>query len=452
MNAEATLLRTPDPTALRTTRRHSDAEEVPDAFLMELLARHLFRVGKLPLFQIAQRMGLSRQRAEVLLAHMRDLHWVEIPHRGEFEGDVSYCLTDTGRKQASLAFEKCQYVGPAPVTLHEYASTVRDQRAHLSPTTATQLHAAIGDLVIEESLLPSLGSALNSGKAIYFYGPSGSGKTYLAEHLVKTLQGHIWVPYAIYVDGDVIRVFDPRIHREVEPGAVPERGLSRGAAGDARWVRTERPVVITGGELTLQMLELEFDAVSRLYVAPAQMKANNGIFVIDDLGRQRVGARELLNRWIVPLDRNVDYLGLHTGAKLKVPFDVTVIFLSNLAPEDLTDPAFSRRLGYKFLIGEVSNTAYREVVAQACARVGVTCDAEAVDFLVEQLHPASGQAYLPCIPFDVISKIGDRARYLGETPQLSPALIEWAWRLYFGVSDQAQQQAIQTIETGEYQK
>jgi energy-coupling factor transporter ATP-binding protein EcfA2 len=438
--------------AMLASGRHSDLNELPDVFLVELLLRHFFRLGELPLFQISQRLGLARQRAEALLRQMRDLHLVEVPRRGEFEGDVSYALTESGQLQAKLAFEKCQYVGPAPVTLHEYASKVREQSTHLQPTSAQQLKAAVGDLVIDEALLPSLGSALNSGKAIYFYGPSGSGKTYLAEHLVKTLQGHIWVPHAIYVDGEVIQVFDPRVHRVVEPSEVPERSLSRHAPQDARWVCTERPVVITGGELTLQMLELEFDTLSRLYVAPAQMKANNGIFVVDDLGRQRISPRELLNRWIVPLDRHVDYLGLHTGGKLKVPFDVTVIFLSNLAPEELTDPAFSRRLGYKFLIGEISKEGYREVVAQACRRVGVAFNAEAADYLVDHLHPSCGQPYLPCVPYDVISKIRDRALYMGEPAHLSPALLTWAWKLYFGTGDSVPQAADQSKKMEEYQK
>ncbi len=452
MQSEPTPLHSVPATAASASGRHADANELPDAFLVELLLRHFFRIGELALYEISQRLGLSRARAEALLSHMRTLRLMEVPRRGEFEGDVSYALTELGQQQAKLAFEKCQYVGPAPVTLHEYSRRVREQSQRLHPTTAAQLTTAIGDLVIEDDLLPSLGSALNSGKAIYFYGPSGSGKTYLAEHLVKTLQGHIWVPHAIYVDGEVIQVFDPRVHRAVEAPTLSERSLSRGAAQDARWVRAERPVVITGGELTLQMLELEFDTLSRLYVAPAQMKANNGIFVVDDLGRQRISPRELLNRWIVPLDRHVDYLGLHTGGKLKVPFDVTVIFLSNLAPDELTDPAFSRRLGYKFLIDEISKEGYRAVVAQACRQVGVPFEAEAVDFLVDELHATYAQAYLPCIPYDVISKIRDRALYMGEQPRLSPALIDWAWRLYFSVGEQASAAAVRSNETEEYQK
>lgn len=438
--------------AAETTSLGDAAAGLPDAFLIDLLLRHFALMGEMRLAEISQRVGLSAARVEKLLTHMRSLRLVEVPRRGEVEGDVSYALTDRGKDEARLAVEKCVYAGPAPVTLHEYVSMVRQQSRRPYPTTAAILKQAMDDLVLDEALLPSLGSALNSGKAIYLFGPSGSGKTYLAQHLVKILQGHIWVPYAVYVEGQVIQVFDPAVHRVVEQPAATPSGLSRDAAPDGRWVRTARPVIITGGELTLRMLELEFDSLSRLYVAPPQLKANNGILVIDDLGRQLVSPRDLLNRWIVPLDRRVDYLGLHTGGKFEVPFDVTVIFSSNLTPDELTDPAFSRRLGYKIALGALSRSAYREVVAQACARTGLAFDDEAVDYLLDHLHPTHQQDYLPCIPYDVISKVGDRARYLELPPRLTPALIEWAWAMYFGGSHATPPEPARSNRTLEGQK
>lgn len=450
---EETPLRTVVRPAEPARTGSAEASGLPDSFLVELLLRHFSRMGELRLFEISQRLGLSVLRIETLLTHMRTLRLIDVPRRGEIEVDVSFALTELGHMQAKIAFEKCQYVGAAPVTLDEYSSMVRDQSLRLHPTTAPRLKVAMGDLVIDETMLPSLGSALNSGRAIYLYGPSGSGKTYLAEHLVKTLQGQIWVPYAIYVDGEVILVFDSMVHHRVaEEPVLAERHLSRDAGPDGRWVRIERPVVITGGELTLQMLELEFDSLTRVYVAPPQMKANNGIFVVDDLGRQRISPRDLLNRWIGPLDRHVDYLSLHTGSKFQVPFDLTVIFSSNLSPDELTDSAFSRRLGYKILIGALSQDGYREVIAQACKRVGVEYDIEAVDFMIDRLHPSYDQAYLPCIPYDVISKIRDRAFYLGQLPRLTPALIEWAWKMYFGAGDQPQQKIVRSNETEEATK
>lgn len=409
--------------------------ELPEAFLTELALRHFARRGELRMAAMARLLGLGVPVTDALLNRMRALQLLEVPRRGNIEGDVSYTLTDAGHRQARMAMEKCQYVGPAPVTLGEYMAQVRRQTQSVAAVKADMLRQALGDLVIDEALLPALGGALNSGKAMYLHGESGSGKTYLAEHLVKTLRGQIKVPHAVYVEGEVVQVYDPTVHRAVASPDAPsadERGLALEVEIDGRWVRCERPVVVAGGELTLAMLDLQYDPHTRLHVAPPQMKANNGIFVVDDLGRQRVAPRDLMNRWIVPLDRQVDFLGLHSGVKFELPFDVKVIFSSNLSPEQLVDPAFARRLGYKIHIPGLVAQQYREVVAQACARSGVPPDAASINHLVDTLHPRHDQPYFPCVPHDVIGKIADRARYLGELPRMTPELIEWAWTLYFG--------------------
>jgi hypothetical protein len=410
----------------------AEAASLPTSFLTDLTLRHFARLGELKLYEVAQHLGMPVPEVDGLLTHLRGLALLEVTRRGSLEGDVSYALTDAGQRQARLAFEKCYYVGPAPVTLPEYVARVREQSQHLAPVRAARLRQAMGDLVIDPAMLPTLGSALNSGKAIYLYGDSGTGKTYLAEHLVKTLEGHIWVPHAVYVDGEVIQVYDPIVHRRMPLAAVPESGLARELLADGRWVRTARPVVIAGGELTLDMLDLAYDPHTRLHVAPPQMKANNGIFVVDDLGRQRVSPHELMSRWIVPLDRRVDYLALNTGTKFTMPFDVRVVFSSNLAPDELADPAFARRLGYKIRLDPMDADSYRAVVAQACARSGVPQDPAGVDYLVNTLHMRNFQPYLPCLPFDVISKIADRAKYLEEPARMTPELLEWAWSNYFG--------------------
>jgi predicted ATPase with chaperone activity len=410
----------------------AEATSLPAAFLTDLTLRHFARLGELKLFQISQHLGMAVPVVDALLTNMRKLGLLEVPRRGDLEGDVSYALTETGQRLARLSFEKCNYVGPAPVTLPEYVARVGEQSRHLVPVRAAHLKQAMGDLVIEPAMLPTLGSALNSGKAIYLYGESGSGKTYLAEHLINTLEGHIWVPHAIYVDGEVIQVLDPIVHHLVPEAEPTAPGLTREAPIDGRWALIERPVVIAGGELTLDMLDLNYDPHTRLHVAPPQMKANNGIFVIDDFGRQRVSPHELMNRWIVPLDRRVDYLALNTGTKFTVPFDVHVVFSSNLAPEELVDPAFARRLGYKIHVLPMNAEAYRAVVAQACARSGVPPDPAGIDYLVNTLHQRHGQPYLPNQPFDVISKIADRAKYLEEAPRMTPEVLDWAWATYFG--------------------
>ncbi len=407
--------------------------QVPDTFVLELMLKHLFQMGELKLVAIAQRLALGTQRVQSLLDQLRSRNLVEVPRRGDVSGDISFALTEAGDNQARIALAKSHYAGVSPVTLDEYTLQVGLQSRRPFPTTVAVLQEALGDLALDPSLFPILGSALNSGKAIYLYGPSGSGKTYLAEHLVKSLHGQIWVPHSVYIDGEAIQVYDPMVHQVVDTPVDTERGLTLDTATDGRWLRCSRPVVITGGELTLEMLELDFDVVNRIYTAPPQMKANNGIFVVDDLGRQRISARELLNRWITPLDRHVDYLGLHTGLKFQVPFDVTAIFSSNFSSDELTDAAFSRRFGYKIGISALDKAMYSTVVDQACQKAGVTFDKESMDFMLDQLHPGSAQPYLPCIPYDVISKIRDRALYLGEPARMTPDLIAWAWNVYFGL-------------------
>ncbi|MDD2845611.1 MAG: ATP-binding protein [Rhodoferax sp.] len=432
--------------------RMAEATSLPAAFLSDLALRHFARLGELKLFQISQHLGMAVPVVDALLTTMRKLGMLEVPRRGDLEGDVSYALTETGQRLARLSFEKCNYVGPAPVTLPEYVARVSEQSRHLVPVRAAHLKQAMGDLVIDPAMLPTLGSALNSGKAIYLYGDSGSGKTYLAEHLINTLEGHIWVPHAIYVDGEVIQVLDPIVHRPAPApaGGAPTPGLTREDPIDGRWALVERPVVIAGGELTLDMLDLNYDAHTRLHVAPPQMKANNGIFVIDDFGRQRVSPHELMNRWIVPLDRRVDYLALNTGTKFTVPFDVHVVFSSNLAPEELVDPAFARRLGYKIHVLPMNAAAYRAVVAQACARSGVPPDPAGIDYLVNTLHQRHAQPYLPNQPSDVISKIADRAKYLEEAPRMTPEVLDWAWATYFGGnSPPTQAEASPTFKLGD---
>lgn len=424
---------------------------VPDAFLRDLLLKHLFHMGELKLYEVAHRMGLSNQRALALLEQLRVQQCVMVPRRGDVSSDISYSLTQAGESRARMALESSQYLGPAPVTLDEYTLQVGLQSRRPFPTTAAVLREALGDLVVDAAMLPALGSALNSGRAIYLYGHSGAGKTYLAERLVRTMRGQIWVPYAVYIDGEAIQVFDPMVHRVVEEAPEGQRRLHLEKAADGRWLRCARPAVITGGELTLQMLELDFDIVNHRYVAPPQMKANNGIFVIDDLGRQRVAPRDLLNRWITPLDRQVDYLGLHTGVKFQVPFDVTVIFSSNFPAEELTDPAFSRRLGYKIPVEPMHRDAYLTVVAQACKRASVEFDQASIDCLLDELHPAEAQPYLPCVPYDVISKIRDRAHYQGIAPRLSPALMRWAWHLNFG-APRASERFTQPLENRKAEK
>lgn len=415
-----------EPAAPRTLADTGLAER----FVIDLVLRHLARAGELRAGDLAHRLGVALTVLEPTLQFLRTEKLLEVPRRGNFDADVAYALTDAGRGRAREALDKCQYVGPAPVTLDEYLARVATQSARNAHVNEAMVRTALGNAVVTDEIVTQFGAALNSGRAIYVYGPSGSGKTYLAERLVNSMRGTIWVPHAVVVDGEIIQVYDPLVHRpvaEAETGGV----LARHIGGDRRWVRTRRPVVITGGELTLSMLDLQFERQSRFYAAPPQVKANNGMMIIDDLGRQRVSARELLNRWIVPLDHSVDYMTLHTGTKFRVPFDVGVVFSSNLAPGLLGDPAFSRRLGYKIHLGAIGEAGYREVFRQACERSGIAYAETMFEYLVRDLHGRRGLPLYPTIPYDVVSKLRDRAAFLGVPAQLTTDGLEWAWDLYF---------------------
>lgn len=403
---------------------------LPEAFFVALVLRHLYASGEAKAGELAARLCVPLSVLDPVLAFLRTERLAEVPRRGNFDADVSWMLTDGGKLRAHDAMERCRYAGPAPVTLAEYTSRVLAHSARGVRIDRSALRAALGDAVVPDDVLDTIGASINSDRSLFLYGPSGTGKTYLAERLGDGLHGCVWVPHAILVDGEVIQVFDPSVHRVVDEPRAPD-SLERSVGVDARWVRTRRPVAILGGELTLDMLELQFDQVSRFYVAPPQVKTNNGMLIVDDLGRQRVAARDLMNRWIVPLSRRVDYLALHTGGKFELPFDVKVVFSSNLSPEALGDPAFARRLGYKVRLDAMDEAAYREVVRQACARAGFAYDETMASHLIGSLHRTARMPLYPTIPYDVIGKLRDRAVFLGVEPVLDAAALDWAWSAYF---------------------
>ncbi len=403
-----------------------------EIFLLDFLLKHLLRAREATVAELAERTAIAATILESLLQSLRDQRAIEVTRRGALDSQVAYALTDLGRQRASEAVTVSQYCGPAPVTLEQYRTRVQQQALDRVNVGNAQIRAALSDLIVGEELLEHLGAALNSGRSTYLYGPSGSGKTSLAERMLRALGGTIKVPHAIWTGDQIITVFDPVVHRMIERPSIASRGLDRAGRDDRRWVNVERPVAVVGGELTLEALELEFDPVVRTHNAPPQLKANGGLLIIDDLGRQRVTPRELMNRWIVPLDRRVDYLSLASGVRIEVPFDVRVVFSSNLAPEELADPAFVRRIGYKIYVGAMKEPAYRAVVRTACVRHGVTIDDTMIDYLIRRLHMRDQQELLPAFPFDLISKLCDRARYLGVPVHISREQLDWAWQLYFG--------------------
>ncbi|HEY1393297.1 MAG TPA: AAA family ATPase [Methylibium sp.] len=427
-SADASAVRSALPRAPQTPEETG----LSQTFLVELLAKTMFQLGLTRLTELSAQLCLAGAVVEATCQFMRRESLLEVTRRGQHEADVQFDLTQAGRARAIDWLARNSYVGAAPVPLELYADRVRAQSVTQQPVTVDQVRAAFADLVVSERLQDLLGTAVNSGRPMLLYGPAGSGKTYLAGHLHRLLTGSVAIPYAICVHGEVIRVFDAHCHQQVAEEATPRAALDNRARPDARWVMCRRPCVVSGGELTLEMLDLSFDGRAGYYEAPPHFKANNGLFIVDDLGRQVITPRELMNRWVVPMERRHDHLMLRNGGKFTIPFDMVLVFSSNLRPAQLEDAAFLRRLGHKIAIDPVSLSEYSEIFERACADEGVACDAAAFRQLVMDYHRPQGRPLLACYPRDLLHLIASRARYLGVQAELSKDLLDWAWQAYFG--------------------
>lgn len=413
-----------------------DQTELPFFFLVELVAKMLFKSGPQRQGELVDRIKLLPGVLEPVLTFMRAERLIEVHPRTHGDPvhaagkEFTFALTDMGRQRATEAMARCQYVGPAPVSLRAYERQVQKQSMADAEVTRSDVIRAFEGVVLKPALLDQFGAAMNSRRASFVYGPAGAGKTYIAERLIGLLQGSIHIPYAILVDGEVIQVYDLLVHIPLVDASSPENQLERRRFNDDRWVVCQRPVVLCGGELTLAMLDLQFDAEARYYNAPPQVKANNGLLIIDDLGRQLAEPRAIMNRWIVPMDRQMDYLSLHTGSKFRVPFDVNLVFSTNLQPSELADEAFLRRLGYKIFVGPTDKPDYEDIFRQECDRLGITFAPEGLAYVLQR-HEQEQRPLLACSPRDLLGQLRDQARFCGLKPVMSEQLLDWAWNNYF---------------------
>ncbi|MES2715589.1 MAG: ATP-binding protein [Pseudomonadota bacterium] len=420
-----------------------DDSGLPSGFVVELLAKTMFQLGLTRLTELSNQLCLPATVLESVIQFMRKESLIEVLRRGQHEADQQFDLTLLGRARAADWLARNSYVGPAPVPLAAYVARVQAQSVTQQHITAAEVRQAFADLILPRDLMDRLGIAVNSGRPLLLYGEAGSGKTYLAERLQRLLGGPVAVPHAVLVHGEVIRIYDPLCHKALpEPAAPAQRlgglpTLDGRSRADARWLLCQRPCVVTGGELTMAMLDLSFDARAGFYEAPPHFKANNGLFIVDDLGRQVVTPRELMNRWIVPMERRHDHLMLRNGAKFTVPFDMVLVFSSNLRPAQLEDAAFLRRLGHKIEVGALPVDHYRRVFQQVCASEGLAFDDAAFELLLRDYHAPSGRSLQACYPRDLVHLISSRAAYLDEAPVLSPAMLDWAWHAYFATDSPA---------------
>lgn len=404
-------------------------------FVTDLVLKSIQVIGKAPLPVLAGKLRLSISVLREVLNPMIAEQQVEVAWCGESDIDMQYQLTPIGQRGAADALARCRYVGPAPVTLASYRAVVERQalrHADAERTTPAQLAAALGEDGLSPITRDVLGAALYARRTLLLHGPSGSGKTQLAHKLGRLLPGAIAVPYALIVGRQVIRLYDPALH--VAPPPLPRQQEERRSC-DARWIVCQRPLVHVGAELGREMLDLRYDVEEGAYHAPPHLQANNGMLVVDDVGRQRIPAAELLNRFIGPLDSGEDQLTLQGGQAETVPFDVSVVFATNLAPCTVFDDAALRRIGYKAAIGPWSPASYRALLRRQCRMRRIDYDESAADHLIEKLHMQSRRALLACYPGELLDRIADFAGFAGVPPRLTMTAVEQAWRSMFIACD-----------------
>ncbi len=406
---------------------------IPASVVSNLVLKHLAAEPKVNLLKLTQKLGINSNIIESILTQLRAHALVEVLqpelNSNKQHGNVRYQLSNLGEQEATRAIQKDAYIGPVPVAMSDYQHMVVQQDLHVKPITQADVNYALRDVYGAPILAEQLGPAINSGRAMLLYGHAGTGKSYVANLLIQALRTSVYIPYAVYAAGNVIRIFSSHHHRPLDHN-FSNQEFNFKQHYDRRWVLCSRPMVQVGGELKMDMLEVNHSENNRAWMAPLQMMANNGLFVIDDFGRQTMPIETLLNRWIVPMEYKVDHLSLPNGQQTTIPFVLSLAFSTNLSPSQIGDPAFLRRLGYKIQFYPLHESDYKDLWFDYCEQLAVELDADSFRHLL-QLHQQHQVPLLPCLPKDLVGICRDVIRYQGLARQLTPELVDKAWGIYF---------------------
>jgi hypothetical protein len=395
---------------------------IPESLVLDLVLRRMLIEGYSNLGGLSRSLRISVPVIDIVFKHMRSQQLVEI--KGMAGNDYNFTLSQAGKQLAGERFQVSQYAGACPVSLTDYHAATKAQSAKVQ-VDRRMLRQAFSDLIVSDRMLDQLGPAIISQTSIFVYGPTGNGKTSLAERMLRVYQDAIMIPYAVEVDSQIISVYDPVVHQPIENDEDDV---------DPRWIMCKRPCILVGGELIPSMLELRLDESSGIYAAPLQMKANNGILLIDDFGRQLMSPRDLLNRWIVPLDRRVDYLMLRYGVKFQIPFELMVVFSTNLEPSDLADEAFLRRIHNKIYVEAVDPNSFDQIFARVVQSRSIQVESDSAEYL-RKLCLREGRTELrACYPADICNILTSIGRYEGRPPMMTKPELERATSLYFAKS------------------
>ncbi|HSE31874.1 MAG TPA: hypothetical protein VLA93_09860 [Pyrinomonadaceae bacterium] len=416
--AEIESLGPPTPEELAETGVH-------EQFLCDLALKHVAMLPDPSTATVADRLHLPRALTEELLYHLYREKLIEMRLQSAV-GATRYAMLDHGWERVTRLYNQSGYLGPAPVSLNDYSHMMRLQAVPSRPASMETIRTAFKDLVLPDSLLQTLGCVINSRSSLFLTGLPGTGKTAVSERMNAALFGTIWIPYAVEIDGQIIRMFDSHCHVP-----LPER--SAVLEHDRRWIEIQRPLIIVGGELTLENTDLTWSEAAKFYEAPFQVKSNGGTLVIDDFGRQRVAPQDLLNRWILPLERRVDFLTLHSGKKIEVPFEQLVVFSTNLDERALVDEAFLRRMGYRARVEPPSSAAFVEIFKRTASGRGISIDQTCLNHVLNR-YVAEKRVMKGCEPRDLLNKVNDICLFEGRPLHLTTELVDLAWGNYFGTS------------------